>query len=69
YRISAQIFSCILLVFSIIKDMEIKMGKENKRLIIGVCIVLFVLLIIFAIYAGTRIGADIGEFIYNIRNG
>lgn len=45
------------------------MGKENKRLIIGVCIILFILLIIFAIYAGTRIGADIGEFIYNIRNG
>lgn len=48
--------------------MKIKMGKENKRLIIGVCIILFVLLIIFAI-CGTRIGADIGEFIYNIRNG
>lgn len=44
------------------------MDKKTKRSIIGVCIVFFVFLIIFAMCAGTRIGADIGEFIYNIKH-
>lgn len=43
------------------------MGKKLKNSIIGVCIILFVFFMIFAMYAGTRIGADVGEFIYNIK--
>lgn len=44
------------------------MDRKNKGIIISVCIMLFVLFIIFAIYAGTSIGTDIGEFIYNIKH-
>ncbi|MDE5859686.1 MAG: hypothetical protein K2H23_04800 [Oscillospiraceae bacterium] len=47
---------------------EETMDKKTKNIVIGVCIVLFVFLAIFAAYAGTRIGADIGEFIYNIKH-
>ena len=51
----------------------IRTGKENmdkktKNIVVGVCIVLFVFLAIFAAYAGTTIGTDIGEFIYNIKH-
>lgn len=35
-------------------------------MIIGVGIAIFILGIIFSVYAGTDVGADIGEFIYNI---
>lgn len=44
------------------------MDKKTKNIVIGVGILLFVFLVIFAAYAGTRIGADIGEFIYNIKH-
>ncbi len=44
------------------------MDKKTKRIIIGVGIALFVLLVLFAIYAGTDIGTDIGKFIYNIKH-
>ena len=47
---------------------EETMDKKTKNIVICVCIVLFVFLAIFAAYAGTRIGADIGEFIYNIKH-
>ena len=47
---------------------EENMDKKTKNIVIGVCIVLFIFLAIFAAYAGTRIGADIGEFIYNIKH-
>lgn len=40
--------------------------KKTKGIIISVFAALFVLSVIFAGYAGTTIGADIGEFIYNI---
>ncbi len=42
------------------------MTKSNKRIIIGAGIMLFAFSVIFAIRAGTEIGADIGELIYNI---
>ncbi len=45
-----------------------KMDKRAKVFVFGACVILFVLLIIFAMYAGTNIGADIGEFIYNIKH-
>lgn len=44
------------------------MDKKAKSLTIGAGIVLFVFSIIFAICAGTTIGTDIGEFIYNIKH-
>lgn len=44
------------------------MDKRAKSFVIGIIIVLFAFLIIFAMYAGTRIGTDIGEFIYNIKH-
>lgn len=47
---------------------EENMDKKTKNIVMCVCIVLFVFLAIFAAYAGTRIGADIGEFIYNIKH-
>lgn len=43
------------------------MDKKQRNSIIGVCVILFVFFMIFAIYAGTRIGSDLGEFIYNIK--
>lgn len=42
--------------------------KKTKNLMIGAGILLFIILIIFAMAAGARIGADIGEFIYNIQH-
>lgn len=42
--------------------------KKTKNLMIGAGILLFIILIIFAMAAGTRIGTDIGEFIYNIQH-
>ena len=42
--------------------------KKTKNLMLGAGILLFILLIIFSMAAGTRIGADIGEFIYNIQH-
>ena len=42
------------------------MDKKTKRVIIGAGIVIFMVCVIFSAYAGTTIGADIGEFIYNI---
>ena len=42
------------------------MDKKTKRIIIGAGIVLFMVCVIFSAYAGTTVGADIGEFIYNI---
>lgn len=40
--------------------------KKTKRIIIGAGIVLFAVCVIFSAYAGTAVGADIGEFIYNV---
>ena len=42
------------------------MDKKTDKSVIGVCIVLIVFGMIFSAYAGTQIGSDIGEFIYNI---
>lgn len=42
------------------------MDKKTKNIIIGAGIVLFVFGVLFSAYAGTTVGADIGEFIYNI---
>lgn len=42
--------------------------KKTKNLMIGAGILLFIFFIIFAMAAGTRIGTDIGEFIYNIKH-
>ncbi|MDE7234317.1 MAG: hypothetical protein K2N29_04575, partial [Ruminiclostridium sp.] len=42
--------------------------KKTKNLMIGAGILLFIFCVIFAMAAGTRIGADIGEFIYNIQH-
>ncbi len=42
------------------------MDKKTKRIFIGIGIVLFMFGVIFSAHAGTTIGADIGEFIYNI---
>lgn len=42
------------------------MNKKTKGSVIGVIILLFVFLVIFAMFAGTRVGADSGEFIYNV---
>lgn len=42
--------------------------KKTKNFMIGAGILLFIFLIIFAMAAGTRIGTDIGEFIYNINH-
>lgn len=42
------------------------MDKKTKHIIIGAGIVLFVFCVLFSAYAGTTVGADIGEFIYNI---
>lgn len=44
------------------------MDKKTKRIMVGVGLTLFVALVIFAAHAGTRVGADIGEFIYNVRH-
>lgn len=44
------------------------MDKNQKSYIIRIGVIIFVCFIIFSIYAGTRVGADIGEFIYNIRH-
>lgn len=41
-------------------------NKKTKGIIISVFAAVFALSVIFAGYAGTTIGADIGEFIYNI---
>ena len=49
-------------------DTEENMDKRTKNIVIGICIVLFVFLAVFAMYAGTIIGTDIGEFIYNIKH-
>lgn len=43
-----------------------KTDKKNKAIIIAAGIAVFILGIIFSMYAGADIGADIGEFIYNI---
>ncbi|MBD5384060.1 MAG: hypothetical protein HDR72_03560 [Ruminococcaceae bacterium] len=43
-------------------------NKKVKGLVIGACIMLFVILALFSIYAGTRVGSDIGEFIYNVNH-
>lgn len=43
-------------------------NKKTKGSVIGVFIMLFVIFLLFSIYAGTRVGADIGEFIYNINH-
>lgn len=43
------------------------MDKKQKNSIIGVCVILFVSFMIFTMYAGTRVGSDLGEFIYNIK--
>ncbi len=40
--------------------------KKTKRIIIGAGIVLFAVCVIFSAYAGTAVGADIGELIYNV---
>ncbi len=42
------------------------MDKKTKRIIIGAGIVVFMFGVIFSAHAGTTVGADIGEFIYNI---
>lgn len=42
------------------------MNKKTKCSIVGIIILLFVFLVIFAMFAGTRVGADSGEFIYNV---
>lgn len=42
------------------------MNTKTKGLAIGIGVILFVFFVCFAIFAGTTIGADIGEFIYNI---
>lgn len=42
------------------------MNKKTKGTVIGVLLLLFVFLIVFAVFAGTRVGADIGEFAYNV---
>ncbi len=42
------------------------MNTKTKGLGIGIGIILFVFFVCFAMLAGTTIGADIGEFIYNI---
>lgn len=44
------------------------MDKKTKMLVIGIGITLFVFGVIFAWYAGTRIGADVGEFMYNVHH-
>ena len=44
------------------------MDKKTKNIFIGIGIVFFVFFVIFSAYAGTTIGADIGEFIYNIKH-
>ncbi|MDE6132396.1 MAG: hypothetical protein K2G04_03340 [Oscillospiraceae bacterium] len=43
-----------------------KTDKKARTIVIGVFVAIFVLSVIFAMYAGTVVGADIGEFIYNI---
>lgn len=43
-----------------------KMNTKYKSIIIGAGIILFVFCVCFAMIAGTTIGSDIGEFIYNI---
>lgn len=43
-------------------------NKRNKGVVIGVFIMLFVIFVLFSIYAGTTVGSDIGEFIYNINH-
>ncbi|MDE5742258.1 MAG: hypothetical protein K2H90_07415 [Oscillospiraceae bacterium] len=43
-----------------------KPDKKARTIVIGVFVAIFVLSVIFAMYAGTVVGADIGEFIYNI---
>ncbi|MBD5129958.1 MAG: hypothetical protein HDT43_08545 [Ruminococcaceae bacterium] len=42
--------------------------KKTKGLVIGVCIAALVVCVIFSAYAGTRVGTDIGEFIYNVNH-
>ena len=48
------------------KESKENMNKKTKGIVIRICVLLFVFLVIFAMYAGTVIGTDIGEFIYNI---
>lgn len=43
-----------------------KTDKKTKGILICTGIAIFILGIIFSIHAGTDVGADIGEFIYNI---
>lgn len=44
------------------------MEKKVKGIGIGASVLLFALLVIFSNYAGTNIGEDIGEFIYNLKH-
>ena len=48
------------------KESKENMDKKTKGIVIRICVLLFVFLVIFAMYAGIVIGTDIGEFIYNI---
>ncbi len=43
-------------------------NKKTKGVVIGAFIMLFVICVLFSIYAGTTVGSDIGEFIYNINH-
>lgn len=44
------------------------MDKKIKGTVIVFVSVFFILLAVFAGYAGVDIGADIGEFVYNIKH-
>lgn len=43
------------------------MDKKQKIQLSVFCIIILVFFMIFAMYAGTRVGSDLGEFIYNIK--
>lgn len=47
---------------------EVFMDKRTKSFMICVCVIVFICFMIFTVYAGTRVGAEIGEFIYNIKH-
>lgn len=44
------------------------MDNRVKSFMILISVIGFICFMIFAVCAGTRVGADIGEFIYNLKH-
>lgn len=57
---------CTELIISKTGGITMKTDKKTKGIFVAAGIIIFIACVIFAAYAGADVGADIGEFIYNI---